>query len=625
MSLDRKNGANREAHTKVSWRMHLLITMMGILALGIVCYGFYLGHRMNRVYSPLVYATLEIRIEATQAYLWYEEIIGGDESTDIALVWNHMDQAEWYANAMLQGGKNADGVYVALDDQDMRSEIKMVKGDLAELRSILNQRLGSIQETGPGSPFDRLYHDKFKQFIDRAKGIETRLKKIMANDMRVFKAIQTVLIFLCVGLFAGTLIVFTAFERRRVKAFLIIEKTRSDLEEQAVIQAQVESKLRESERKFRLIAESAQDVFWISTPGMKEITYLSPAFEKIWGHNPDRFYQSPGLFIETICPEDRNLVLAKQRNHEQGTWDIEYRIVRPDDSVRWVQDRGVPVKDKNGKLVQMTGVARDVTKLKLLEGKLIQSEKLAAIGLMVSSVAHEINNPNNFIIFNLPILKEYLQSVIPIVDEYANNQVQFELFDMSYTDFRQDIFNLIDNIEHGSSRINRIVLDLKDYVKKKDGVKKDWVNLKPIIEKAVSICRGKINRIISSFEMDVPDGLPKAYTDPDIIDLILINILNNAVETVDRDDSWLRIDVAIRENLDDQIIINVSDNYCGIDDRSMGLVFDPFYTPKSPNEGTGLGLYLSHVLADQIGAEIEIKSTPGQGSTVSLLITNPEN
>ncbi|MEI7436158.1 MAG: PAS domain S-box protein [bacterium] len=135
-----------------------------------------------------------------------------------------------------------------------------------------------------------------------------------------------------------------------------------------------EEALRASESKFRLLAESIQDVFWISTPTIDRIIYVSPAFENIWGRTCESLYQQPQIFSEVIHPEDQGMVGAALQEHVKGTWDIEYRIIRPDGSVRWILDRGFPVYNDGGELALMCGVAKDITERKQAEESLRRYE-----------------------------------------------------------------------------------------------------------------------------------------------------------------------------------------------------------------------------------------------------------
>lgn len=129
----------------------------------------------------------------------------------------------------------------------------------------------------------------------------------------------------------------------------------------------------ESERNFRLIAETIEDVFWIGLPGGEKIIYVSPTFEKIWGRARDGLYENSGLLLEMVHPEDRESVASGLTEHAEGRWNRYYRIIRPDGTIRWIHDRGFPIHDPQGRLLLMTGVATDVTERRKMEDEVRRS------------------------------------------------------------------------------------------------------------------------------------------------------------------------------------------------------------------------------------------------------------
>lgn len=133
---------------------------------------------------------------------------------------------------------------------------------------------------------------------------------------------------------------------------------------------EAEAAIRESEERFRLLAETIQDVFWMSKPGVTEMIYVSPAYEKVWGRSREELYRRPHSFLEAVVPEDRDRLDGHFDEHAQGKWDHEYRIMRPDGKIRWIEDKGFPVLDEGGGLKMMVGIAIDITGRKQLEEKL---------------------------------------------------------------------------------------------------------------------------------------------------------------------------------------------------------------------------------------------------------------
>jgi PAS domain S-box-containing protein len=147
-----------------------------------------------------------------------------------------------------------------------------------------------------------------------------------------------------------------------------------------------EEALKESESNFRLVTESIQDVYWMSTPGMKEMIHVSPAYEKVWGRSRQSLYKSPTSYFKTIHREDRARVLARIRRRAEEKWDSEYRIVKPDGSVRWIRDRRFPVRDESGKVHLLTGVATDITERKEAEKALLESQLQLSVRNKIASI-----------------------------------------------------------------------------------------------------------------------------------------------------------------------------------------------------------------------------------------------
>ena len=282
-----------------------------------------------------------------------------------------------------------------------------------------------------------------------------------------------------------------------------------------------------------------------------------------------------------------------------------------------------PLEDEDSKAGSAIIRISDITEKRLMQGHLIQSEKLSALGFLISGIAHEINNPNNFITFNIPILRDYLKELIPIIDDYAGGRPDFELFGMTYPEFRQDIFKLLENIEHGSSRINGIVSGLREFARKKDKVELKEVDLRQVIEEAVVICQGKIKRMVKSFHVNIPDDLPLINTDPESLEQLLVNLLINAAQAADKEDSWVRLEVKPGDTGRD-LIIMVSDNGSGMDEETQRRIFDPFFTTKPAGQGTGMGLSVCHNLVEALGGRIEVESEVGVGSTFRVILPDKD-
>jgi two-component system, sensor histidine kinase and response regulator len=138
-----------------------------------------------------------------------------------------------------------------------------------------------------------------------------------------------------------------------------------------------ENALRDSTEKFHLLADNITDVFWIRSPDMSEVRYISPAYARIWARPPEAALANPRQWVDFIVPDDRERVLRSfaALRAETPTIDIEYRVVRPDDEIRWVRARGFQVRNAAGELTSLTGIVTDITERKQVEDTLRESEE----------------------------------------------------------------------------------------------------------------------------------------------------------------------------------------------------------------------------------------------------------
>jgi signal transduction histidine kinase len=282
-----------------------------------------------------------------------------------------------------------------------------------------------------------------------------------------------------------------------------------------------------------------------------------------------------------------------------------------------------PIIDNNGSIEATIIRLQDITEEKRMEKQLIQSEKLASIGVLISGIAHEINNPNNYISVNIPILRDYINTVIPIIDEYAAKHPDLEILHMPYTEFREDIFELLDNIQHGSRQIKSIVKDLKVFSKPNQVRPIEKIDLKPMFEKVVAFCWSKIRKTVKTFNVDIPETLPEIPIDSQPLEQILINLLINAANAFDKSfykNSRVDLVVSVDDLKANQLVIEVSDNGRGMDEKILEKIFDPFFTTNPSEEGTGLGMYIVHNLIEKIGGRIQVESKLGQGSKFTVIL-----
>lgn len=165
----------------------------------------------------------------------------------------------------------------------------------------------------------------------------------------------------------------------------------------------VEEELRKTKEIFDQLANNVTDVFWVRSPDMKTVYYISPAYEKIWGHSVGSRYRDPDTWIDLIVQQDRTRVRSAYEDlkHNTPSIDIEYRVTRDDNEVRWVRTRGFQVRDSEGKLTRLTGIVTDITESKKFEAEITAKEaRFRAVAETASDSIVIIDEENKLLYFN---------------------------------------------------------------------------------------------------------------------------------------------------------------------------------------------------------------------------------
>src|SRR6266581_180049 len=183
-----------------------------------------------------------------------------------------------------------------------------------------------------------------------------------------------------------------------------LSQANQELRDQIAERKQAEAALRESELRFRQLAENSSEVFWVSSPTGEELFYVSPAYEQVWAWARQDIYKDPKQWFKNILEEDRPLVAKALSELSQGTnYDLEYRIRHPNGSIRWIRDRRFAIRGEDKQVVRTCGVAEDITQRKNLEVEMAKARDAALEGARMKSeflanMSHEIRTPMNGVI-----------------------------------------------------------------------------------------------------------------------------------------------------------------------------------------------------------------------------------
>jgi len=379
---------------------------------------------------------------------------------------------------------------------------------------------------------------------------------------------------------------------------------------------QMEEALVETEKTFRLILDGISDpILLLDANG--GIQRMNQAAYRYFGIEQDTEIRGIRCYEVRKCSEPCEGCHLPFDFIENFQGHYERRSLHHQDRIERIYIDHV--QDDQGRLLASIVRITDITEIRKTERHLLQSEKLASLGILVAGVAHEINNPNTFILFNIPILHRYFDALLSIVDESVKDPTDLQILNKPYESFRNDCLKTLDNIENGSRRINQIVSNLREYVRERDKGKVKAIQIKPFIEQILSLCIGRIRKSVRTFEVNIAEDLPPFVTDSLALEQILINLLINAAQASDKEDSWVKLSVFMLRTAQPKLVIQVQDNGCGMDVETQKKIFQPFFTTKEIGEGTGIGLAIVDKLVMELKGQIEVESVKGQGSVFRLI------
>ncbi len=364
-------------------------------------------------------------------------------------------------------------------------------------------------------------------------------------------------------------------------------------------------RIAESERNFRLVAENIPNVFWICTPNLDKVIYVSPAYETVWERSCESLYRNPESFLDPIHPGDKEDVFRKLAETEGGKWNLEYRIIRPDGTVCWISDKGFPVHDNAGNTILMAGLAQDITESVTSEKEVFQAKEEAVLANRVKSeflanMSHELRTPLNAVLGFSDVMQE---------------GVFGDLGNRKYEEYARDIH---ESGRHLLELINDI-LDLSKIEAEALLLDEEFVRLGNVAEAASRLIRPRAEngRVIV---LNKVDDIPLlVLCDERRLKQILVNLLSNAVKFSDAGDTVV-LDACVDD--DGGVSITVSDMGIGMDEEELNIALTPFGQVDGSlarkHEGTGLGLPLTEALVKLHGGTMVFESRKTEGTKVTI-------
>lgn len=358
-------------------------------------------------------------------------------------------------------------------------------------------------------------------------------------------------------------------------------------------------------------------------------TFHGPGCVNVTGYNSEDYKSDPELWYRMVHKNDSDKVLDQARRALAGedVDTVEHRIIHRDGSIRWVRNSIVITRDHFGKPIYYDGLINDITNLKAAEKEaeirqqqLLQADKMASLGVLISGIAHEINNPNNFILLNIQLFQKIWKDVLPILEDYFKENGDFVLAGMLYSRASSKINQSLEGILNGSDRIRKIVHTLTDYAKIDSGQIESDVDINKIVDMAITITSNLIKQSTNKFKVELASSLPTIKGNPQQLEQVVINLLTNACHSLKKKDSSINLRTELSEDKK-SIKIVVKDKGRGIKEKDLKHIMDPFFTTKRDSGGTGLGLSISYNIVKNHGGELSLLSDFGKGTTA--LVTLP--
>jgi hypothetical protein len=287
------------------------------------------------------------------------------------------------------------------------------------------------------------------------------------------------------------------------------------------------------------------------------------------------------------------------------------------------------VAERTSELQQTNGELNlTLTELKNTQTQLVNAEKMASLGQLTAGIAHEINNPINFVTSNIRPLRRDVQDLletfnrfeklIPAEDVKMKAQLDAIKVEMDFDYLAEEISVLINGMEEGATRTAEIVKGLRTFSRLDESDLKK-VNVNEGIDSTLILLNSNLGGRISVVRKYDEDALIECY--PGKLNQVFMNILNNAIQAMHTNDNHASgILTLITRSVADQVVIEIGDTGPGMSESVKQRIFEPFFTTKAVGQGTGLGLSIVYSIIESHHGTIEIDSTLGEGTTFRLTL-----
>ncbi len=380
---------------------------------------------------------------------------------------------------------------------------------------------------------------------------------------------------------------------------------------------------------YRTLIDTALEGIWIYDDQLR-ITYVNRHLAEMLGYLPEEILGRSILAF--ICQESLEIVaqhVVQRKEGLQSTYDA--KLNHNDGSAVWVIISGSPLNTRMGLYAGSFSMITNITErihaeeeLRRRQEQLIQADKMASLGMLVSGVAHEINNPTALILMAISTVATAVKDFRPILEHYFHDHGDFFCGGIPYSRMRDILPEMIDDVQQSGLRIKQIVEDLADFARQSPSGFSEAVDLNRVVKGAVRMLRSQIRQSTRHFQLRLSESTPSILGNFQRIEQVVVNLLLNACQSLP--DKGRHISVTTSLSLrNGEAVIEVTDEGVGIEPKNLSFVMDPFFTTKREIGGTGLGLSVSAGIVKEHSGSLVFHSTPGKGTTVLLTLPSAKS
>lgn len=388
-------------------------------------------------------------------------------------------------------------------------------------------------------------------------------------------------------------------------------------------QRKSEIALQESEERFRSIYHQTDDAIYLLVPGECSVLSLNSTAESLFGYTIEDLattcislfptFEAYHSFSHAVCmlEEGKSIQLEKMQ------------VVRKDGVSLFVSIHAKMIRLQGDSAIYCT--FRDITQrlrmeeeARSIQSQLIYTNKMTSLGLLVAGIAHEINNPNNYILANAEMLQRISGDIQPLLRDEYERRGEFSLGGLPCSTLQKTLPEMVAAIRSGSDRINRIVSDLKGYVRR-GADEKERLDLNAVITSAMVLLKHHISKHTEHFTLQLADPLPPVIGSSQQLEQVVINLVMNGLEALSSKQQKMRLETTCSHEAG-TVCMTVTDEGCGMTPEVQAHILEPFFTTRMDLGGTGLGLSITSSIVHNHGGTVEINSKPGRGTEVRICL-----